>query len=334
MNRCKANNIVLFNRDPETFFRVGLRYASSGKYEKALKFLRKAAQDEPYNADYQLNFACVLSELHETDKSNKVLLNIIKCIDPTLAECYFGLACNYFDIGDFKKAREYFEKYICYDKEGYYTEEAYDILYYLQIYDGTKRDVCNTRTISRLETEGKKLMERSNYKDAIIKLEKIIEIEPEVIPPRNNLSLAYFLTGEIDKAVSMAKSVLKLDIENVSAHCNLALFYAKDRELYKKQMELLSCLEIDNKRDLMKVLFTCAELKEDAGMASALESYLKNIKSARQTLRSVMSNKDVEHRVKTAIEKALSAKRPRLARKQVNIETADKVVNLKKRTKH
>jgi len=332
LKKNRESNVVLYNRSPEIFFRVGVRYASEKNYETALKFLEKAVQKDPFNAEYQLNFAWVLSEVRQIEESNKVLLNIIKTIDPTMAECYFGLACNYFDMGNFKKAKEYFERYIYYDPEGFYTDDAYDILYYLQIYDDVRPDAGRRRTISRLEAEGKKLMEDGDYKKAGLKFEKIIEIDPEVISPRNNLSLAYFLEGEVDKAVSVAKSVLKLDPGNVHANCNLALFYVRSKDLYKKQLEILSKLEIDNKHDFLKALFTCIELKEYGGMTKVLESYLKNNRRARQTLKAVMNDEKTEQRVKTAIKKVLSLKRIKPGKKIKKSLFPDKVISLKSRT--
>ena len=100
-----------------------------------LKYLEKAVVTEPFNADFQFNYACVLAELKESKKSNLTLMNILKNIDPTLTECYFGIGCNYFDIGSLKKAKEYFEKYIYFDPTGQFVDEAYDIIYYLQIYE-------------------------------------------------------------------------------------------------------------------------------------------------------------------------------------------------------
>lgn len=333
MKENKAKNVVSYRRNSEIFFRIGLRYASERKFEAALKFLSKAVEKEPFNADYQMNLACVLTELHDIEKSNRVLLEIIKNIDPTLAECYFGLACNYFDVGDFKKAREYLEKYIYYDQEGCYSDEAYDILYYLQIYGGAGGDSRKNRMISRLEAEGKKLLESGNYIKAIAKFEKIVEFDPEIISARNNLSLTYFLSGEVDKAISLAKSVLKLDPDNVSAHCNLVLFYVRDKKLYRKQLEVLSKLEIGNKQDFLKVLFTCIELKEYAGITKTLESYLRNSSKARQTLRAVMNDENIEQYVKAAIEKVLNSRRAGAGRKIEKDIISDKVVNFKKRIK-
>jgi len=241
-----VNNVILYRRDPDVYFRVGLRFAEKQRFYDAKKFFEKAAEGEPFNADYQFNLACILSELKETRKSNKILKGIIREIDPTLAECYFGIACNYFELGNLKKAREYLEKYVQLDINGEFVDEAYDILCYLQIYDNAGTERQRQKTVAKLANEGRKLLDEGLYSEACHKFEKVVESEPCLVGPRNDLAIACFLSGNIDRAVSLAASVIKLEPNNLLAHSNLALFYARSNniEQYKKQLEVLSALAI------------------------------------------------------------------------------------------
>lgn len=222
----KNGKVIPFSQNAETYFRVGLRHAEKRIFGKSLKYLEKAAQIEPFNPDYLFNLATVHAELKQVEKSNKILLDILKYIDPTLTECYFGIGCNYFDLGDLKKAREYFEKYIYYDPEGQFSNDAYDILYYMRIYDETSLGSRKSRTAEKLASEGRKLLNALEFDKACSKLEAAIEIDPEAVETRNYLSIACFVTGNIDRAISIAKSILLLQPENLFSHCNLALLYA------------------------------------------------------------------------------------------------------------
>ncbi|MGZ4111349.1 MAG: tetratricopeptide repeat protein, partial [Tumebacillaceae bacterium] len=56
-------------------------------------------------------------------------------------------------------------------------------------------------------------------------LEQAIADQPDSTAPRNNLSLAYYYLGELDKAIEISKEVLERDASNVHALCNLAVFY-------------------------------------------------------------------------------------------------------------
>lgn len=269
--------IISINRDSEFFFRAGMRCVERRKFSNALRFLSKAAEIEPFNADYQFNLACVLAELKEVKKSNDKLLDILKNIDPTLTECYFGIACNYFDLENYKKSREYLEKYIYLDPDGSYVDEAYDILFYLQIYEDVGINKNAGQKVTKYSNEGTRLLDEGNYPKARYYLEKAIEIDPDVISPRNNLSLVHFFMEDVDKAISLARSSLKLEPENVFALCNLAIFYAykKDTAKYDELIRELSELEIDSSEELSKTVNTFKILKEHNCIVSVLIKYLR-----------------------------------------------------------
>lgn len=278
--------VLIYRCDPEIYFRVGIKHAEKQKFVAASKFLRVAAEKEPFNADYQFNYACILAELREIEKSNEILIWILQNIDPSFSECYFAIACNYFEMDNFKKAREYLDKYVQLDCEGEFAEEAQDIIYYLEAgYGMSKR---RGRNASRLAAEGEKLIEEGDYRNARVKLEKAVDAEPRLIIARNSLSIACFFSGQIDRAVSIAKSVVNLDGQNVQANCNLALFYAykNDMDLYKKQLEVLSELDI-----------------------SCEKTFLTDIK---QFLKTVLRDTCVEEHLKTAVVDILQLKRTQL----------------------
>lgn len=253
MRERALKKIIPFEQKPDFFFRAGLRHAYRRRFATSLRYLKKAVEKDPYNAEYQFNLACVLSELKENKKSNEILIRIIKDIDPTLTECYFGVGCNYLEMGNFKKAREYFERYVNYNREGYFVNETYDILYYLQVYDDASTEAKRDRTATRLELQSIELLRKGMYGKARLKLEKLIEINPYDLLPRNNLAIACFFNGEIDRAISLAKSVLKLDDNNPFALCNLALFYANAGkiDLYKKSLGILSKIKISRPEEFL-----------------------------------------------------------------------------------
>jgi tetratricopeptide (TPR) repeat protein len=71
----------------------------------------------------------------------------------------------------------------------------------------------------------KSLLENSQFEEAIILLEEIVVEYPEFWSAHNNLSLAYFYVGEIDKAKEFLQSVLQRNPGNLHAYCNLLVFY-------------------------------------------------------------------------------------------------------------
>ncbi|HHW31181.1 MAG TPA: tetratricopeptide repeat protein [Clostridiaceae bacterium] len=283
----KIKNIDEYRSNPGFFFRAGLRYISKNKPLQALNFLAKAVEKEPYNADYLFNLACVYAELKNIKESNNILLNIIKNIDPTIAECYFGIACNYFDSGDFNKAREYFEKYIESDSFGEFANESYEVLYYLDVYGEGKRRVNRKKTTAKLINEGMTLVREGNYKKAYCKFDKAVEIDPMAIYQRNYLSLMCFLNGEIERAVSVSKSVLKVEFESPLAHFCLLMYYAylNNSALIKKQLRIIYSLKAIKKRTFF------SELKQFLSVISDNDIISDNLK---QFLTTVLKSRDME----------------------------------------
>lgn len=247
MKKVYKKNVLKYKRDPELYFRVGLRHASRQMYGNALKFLNEAAEKEPYNSDYQFNLACVLAELREVDRSNRIFMNIIINIDPTFAECYFGIACNYFDTGNFKKAREYFERYILMDSEGDLIEEAYDVLNYLKLYNDVGTDSKRERVFRHLSNEARKLLFDGQYEKAGAKLEKALEINPDATYERILLSMASYRQRNTAKAISLARSSLMIEKDDMLAHLMLSLYHASsgERDLFDKEL-----FEIENTKIL------------------------------------------------------------------------------------
>lgn len=277
MQRTKNKTVIPFKQDGELFYRIGVRYANKRLFNTSIKYLEKAVKMESFNADFQFNYACVLAELKESKKSNLTLLNILKNIDPTLTECYFGIGCNYFDLGSLKKAKEYFEKYIYFDPNGQFVDEAYDIIYYLQIYENVGPSKNSSKYFSKVAKEGKELLKSGQYSKACEKLEKTIEIDPESAEARNDLSIALYCRGEELRAISIAKSVLKLEENNVTANCNLLLFYATSRMLkeYNEQLKVVTALEANDKENFIKILDTFIKLEDHLNIIRIMVSYLK-----------------------------------------------------------
>lgn len=260
----KKNKILSFEKDPEFYFRVGVKYFRKRKNDVSLKYLKKAAEMDPYNAEYKFNLAGVLAETRSIEESNKVLMDIIKNIDPTLAECYFGMGCNYFDMGDFAKSRENFERYVCADPDGEFIDEAQDILYYLKMYENAGTNGKLTKKISKMAARGEKYLSDREFERAKEVFEKIIELNPRLTSPRNNLSLAYFYLGNVEKAISLAKSVLKVDADNLHANCNLLVFCSstQNTEQYKQHLHKLSSKVPESEDEFSKMLDTFMKTKE------------------------------------------------------------------------
>ncbi|MFZ5352993.1 MAG: tetratricopeptide repeat protein [Bacillota bacterium] len=259
-----ANKIVQFERSAEFYFDLGYKYIQKGKLKTALRYIEKAAKSKPKDDFVQFNYAGLLAELGEVEHSTEVLQNIVKNINPKYSECYFGLGCNYLQMQKIKKAIKYFEQYLEIDPDGEFSEEAEDLLEMLiMIKDANNNlDDDELEKIYKLEEDAIKHLERKEYVNAVEKFETVVELLPNAIPARNNLSLAYYYLGEVDKAIELAKEVLNYEPENIHANCNLTIYYNKRKldNWVEKQVKEVKMLSSDNPDYLFKIADTLGSL--------------------------------------------------------------------------
>ena len=237
----KKSKILQFSSDHGLYFRLAVKRATCKDYLGSLKYIEKAIEKDEFNADYLFNKACILAELKRTRESIKLLNYIIWNIDPTYSECYFGLGCNFFDIGNYEKALHYFEKYMLMEEDGDFCEDAYEILFYMKLPGEAREfDLDAQMNMSekaqkqyrdsslKLHAAGSMYLHRGNYKEAIRQFERSIMAYPETKSSRIRLSMAYYMTGQLAMAKLLASSVLKIQKNNHMAKLCLALYYSTE----------------------------------------------------------------------------------------------------------
>ena len=237
----KQSKIVPFSQDHALYFNLAVKHAMRKDFPGALKYIDLAIEKDAYNTDYLFNKACLLVELRRTRESIKLLNYIIWNIDPTYSECYFGLGCNHFEIGDLEKSLYYFEKYVLMEADGEFCEDAYEILFYMRLPNNTdKFDLDSQIDMSekaqkrhrdssmKLHAAGSMYLHRGNYKEAIRQFERSIMAYPEIKSSRIRLSMAYYMTGQLTMAKLLASSVLKMQKNHHMAKLCLALYYSTE----------------------------------------------------------------------------------------------------------
>lgn len=248
MATSKNSAVVYLESGHEIFYRMGKKAMEEKDFDRAVHFMEKAVAVCPYHGEYMYDLASSYSELGRAEESNHLLADIIRYVDPTMTECYFGMGCNYFDLGRFDQARIYFQKYVDTDTQRQFVQEAYDALYYLKLYESTQTDKKLQRRLEKLMSQAKEHMAKSEYDQACSLLEKGLELDECSAPLRNLLSEAYFLGGDVHRAVSIAESVLKAEFDDLQAQCNLLRYYnaLKERSLFKKQYTYLTNARVES----------------------------------------------------------------------------------------
>ncbi|GEM_PF-441499 len=252
-----SNKVVAFDRGAEFYFNLGYKYIRKGKLKTALRYVEKAVSLNPNDSFIQFNYAGLLSEQGDIDRSTEVLVNIVKNIDPDYLECYFGLGCNYMQLQKIKKSLEYFSIYLEKAPDGEFAEEAEELLEMLTMIKDANNDLDDEEIekIYKIEEEAIEHLEKREYEKATRKFEIVVKMLPNAIPARNNLSLAYYYLGFLDKAIELAREVLSYEESNVHANCNLAIFYNKQGTIswVKRQVSIINKIQTDNEDLLYKI---------------------------------------------------------------------------------
>lgn len=224
MNR----KIIPLRVDSNFFFERAVRCLDKMNYKGAIKYFRRAVEHDPINVLNHCNLAGVLSEVGEYKESNKILFHVITHIDRTVYECYYYIANNYANMGDFTRASIYASKYLEHDEDGEFASDAEELLEFFGEYEdkGEEHDYA------------RRLLEEEKYEEASEELQAILRDDPECHMARNNLSLAYFYMGDSAKAIAEAETLLKKDPTNLHARCNLAIFYYEQNNHVKIEQQL------------------------------------------------------------------------------------------------
>lgn len=222
-------NVIPFQVDATFYFARAVHYLDRHDLKNAVKNFRKAVEYEPDNPVNHCNLAGVLSELGDFEESNRILENVLQNIDPDLVECYFYMANNYANIGQYELAEEYAARYLELDPSGEFAPDAEEMLQILIVEFGGGEVLKERKQQQEEEQRGRdmarQLIEEGKFLEASEYLERAIHDQPDSTAPRNNLSLAYYYMGKLDRAIEVAQEVLERDSSNVHALCNLAVFY-------------------------------------------------------------------------------------------------------------
>lgn len=243
----RKGNVISMRLDAAYFFERGVQCLQKNDLRKALRAFRKTVEYEPENPINHCNLAGVLSELGQFEQSNEVLHHVLQDLDPTMAECQFYLANNYANMGQYEIAEEYVLQYLDAEPDGEYAEEATEMLDVLMDeFGGGKAYAAweaKRQQHERLlaKRDGRHLLEEGKFEAAVEWLEDIVEREPANIAAQNNLSLAYYYTGEKEQAIALTERVLEREPDNIHALCNYVVFSKQTgpRDRYRMRVETL-----------------------------------------------------------------------------------------------
>lgn len=223
----KPKKIIPLQMDATFFFERAVRNLDRCRYEKAIKYFRRAVDYEPENPVNYCNLAGILSEIGNYTESNQILMKIVEEVDPTMTECYFYMANNFANMEDFVSAEKAIINYLENDPDGQFLQESEEMMELLSYELERPAEITCIKSREELfeHDKARSLLEEGQFAKAVKILKQIVKKHPRFLAARNNLALAYYYMGQFSKALETIFQVLELEEGNLHALCNLSIFY-------------------------------------------------------------------------------------------------------------
>ncbi|QFF99980.1 transcriptional regulator [Psychrobacillus glaciei] len=235
-------NIISFLPTGEYYYKKALDELQKEQYEKAHKYLKRAADLSPDDPLILMQYAILQMELDNFDWAHELLRNAHD-IDPNESEIVFFLAEVNAHLGNFMDANRFAKMYVEMDIRGEYTEEAMEIVDFTEQEDLESMEMDSPSSEALfLQEKSRRLMEQGKFQEAVELLESLIIDNPDFWAAYNNLALAYFYVGEEEQAKALLHKVLSENRGNIHALCNLAVihYYEKNTEELEEITDFLS----------------------------------------------------------------------------------------------
>lgn len=263
------NRVLSFDAGAEFYQKRAAKAMEQQDYTGALKYLRRAVKMEPDNLELRMDMANAYALMGLYERSNlEIQLMFHKKELP--AEALFGMASNYMALGDYDQADVLFQVYQKMEPEGEYFDQACEALGYLAECD---YETPLDRELDELSMDGKAALDAGDIDHAIECLEKALEKDPDMTYARNNLAVAYYCIGNMDKAWEHLDQVLAADPLDVHGRCNESLFCLAtgDREGAAAALARLRLERIEELDELFKYCLALADTNMDQELMQALK---------------------------------------------------------------
>lgn len=239
-DQSQKKRVISLHHDGDFFYQKGMTSYQKGDLERASRYLERALKIKPNEVEYLAQQAAILSELENYTASIDLLKKIVHELDAQMTECYFFMANNYAYLGDFEEALTEVRTYMALEPHGAFAHEARELLEMLTS-ETQDMDEDEEPPYISLHERGRAALEHGRFEESIYLFKKVIREEPDYLAAQNNLMIAYFSTGAIEKAMAVAEAVLTKDPGNIHALCNLATFFSQlgEQENLRKVMKRL-----------------------------------------------------------------------------------------------
>lgn len=242
----KKARVISFIPDGEYYYQKGITAYQKGDLYRAKKFVERAIAFNPNDPEYLCQEAAILAELEHYEESIHLLKRVVNELDESMTECYFFMANNFAYLGRYEEAVRELKLYLSTDPHGGFIQEARELYRVLSMESGGA--IQEEEGYIADHEKGRQALERGHYQKAIYFFKKVLNERPNFWVAYNNLAIAYYSMGNVEKSFETLESVISEDPGNIHALCNLATFY-------ERQGEAMNLERIKNTLDKLHPIF-------------------------------------------------------------------------------
>lgn len=260
----RSDNVIPFIPEGEFYFTKGIEAFQKRKFDVAVKWMKKAIEEAPFEPLYHCQLSIVYTEIGAYHAANQLLTKVLQSTGDDYADCYYLLANNYAHLGLLNDAKKYAESYLNSETDGDFQEEATSLLEMLDIDDSDEDDWD-------MEIEDELLiyqetvfhhMENGEWEKVLPILEEMLVLFPEHKMIMHDYTQALFFCGNQEDAIKMEIDALDEDPNELCAHINLSIFYYERGEKeYENHIQALLNVYSIHEQQKLKIATTLARTK-------------------------------------------------------------------------
>ncbi|MGM8212583.1 tetratricopeptide repeat protein [Virgibacillus sp. W0430] len=226
----KNENIITFIPEGDFYFSKGVEAFQKGKFDVAIKWLKKAIYKAPNDPVYESQLAAIYTEMGQFDQSNRLLEKLVQVYGEKYIDCHYLLANNYAHLGLFQTAKKHAHMYLDHENEGEFKEELESLLHLIDEEELLETEIDEDFLMYRESVLD--YMEQSEWENALPLLREMRMLYPEDQLTKHQFTTALFFSGNEREAINEEWNYLKEDPSILMSYLNLSIFYY---ELNEKQ---------------------------------------------------------------------------------------------------
>jgi tetratricopeptide (TPR) repeat protein len=260
---------------------LGNAYLGCQRTEEALDVFKKAIKiDKNYEAAHY-NLSCALIANHQPEKALKTLMLLVKK-NPTVARYYCAQGDAFRLQGDWRRARERYEKTIALDENFVQAHNNLTPIFShfgekeKSLEHGRKTVELNPGEVLGYRNLGDALVVQERFEEAMDVYADGFEVDASFNPLLASIGKSWVIQGEVDEAASWFQKILDAEPDNLEGIAGLANVM-KERDDPEGGLSLLMP-HVDAAQQDADFLSTLAECYWDEGDADAAIEVFNKIK--------------------------------------------------------